>query len=136
MINAAAALVTAVTAMVSGIMIGRSRSRSEREEQAKAIAAIKVAAEQAAEQTTNSHGTNLRDDLTAVQGRVDLVLDALAAESRVRRETDAEFGRKLDSLALSAHMDHGEIFQRVAALERTTSDCSLSRLPQDPDSVV
>jgi hypothetical protein len=136
MINAAAALVTAVTAMVSGVMIGRSRSRSEREEQAKAIAAIKVAAEQAAEQTTNSHGTNLRDDLTAVQGRVDLVLDALAAESRVRRETDAEFGRKLDSLALSARMDHGEIFQRVAALERTTSDCSLSRLPQDPDGVV
>ena len=136
MINAAAALVTAVTAMVSGVMIGRSRSRSEREEQAKAIAAIKVAAEQAAEQTTNSHGTNLRDDLTAVQGRVDLVLDALAAESRVRRETDTEFGRKLDNLVLSARMDHGEIFQRVAALERTTSDCSLSRLPQDPDSVV
>lgn len=136
MINAAAALVTAVTAMVSGIMIGRSRSRSEREEQAKAIAAIKVAAEQAAEQTTNSHGTNLRDDLTAVQGRVDLVLDALAAESLVRRETDAEFGRKLDSLVLSARMDHGEIFQRVAALERTTSDCSLSRLPRDPDGVV
>ena len=136
MINAAAALVTAVTAMVSGIMIGRSRSRSEREEQAKAIAAIKVAAERAAEQTTNSHGTNLRDDLTAVQGRVDLVLDALAAESRARRETDAEFGRKLDNLVLSARRDHGEIFQRVAALERTTSDCSLSRLPQDPDSVV
>lgn len=136
MINAAAALVTAVTAMVSGVIIGRSRSRSERGEQAKAIAAIKVAAEQAAEQTTNSHGTNLRDDLTAVQGRVDLVLDALAAESRVRRETDAEFGRKLDSLALLARMDHGEIFQRVAALERTTSDCSLSRLPQDPDGVV
>ena len=136
MINAAAALVTAVTAMVSGIMIGRSRSRSEREEQAKAIAAIKIAAEQAAEQTTNSHGTNLRDDLTAVQGRVDLVLDALAAESRVRREADAEFGRKLDSLALSARMDRGEIFQRVAALERTTSDCSLSRLPRDPDGVV
>ena len=136
MINAAAALVTAVTAMVSGIMIGRSRSRSEREEQAKAIAAIKVAAEQAAEQTTNSHGTNLRDDLTAVQGRVDLVLDALAAESRVRHETDVEFGRKLDSLVLSARMDHGEIFQRVVALERTTSDCSLSRLPRDPDGVV
>lgn len=136
MINAAAALVTAVTAMVSGIMIGRSRSRSEREEQAKAIAAIKVAAEQAAEQTTNSHGTNLRDDLTAVQGRVDLVLDALAAESRVRRETDAEFGRKLDAVALSARIDHSEIFQRVAALERTTSDCSLSRLPRDPEGAV
>lgn len=136
MINAAAALVTAVTAMVSGIMIGRSRSRSEREEQAKAIAAIKVAAEQAAEQTTNSHGTNLRDDLTAVQDRVDLVLDALAAESRARREKDEEFGRKLDAVALSARIDHGEIFQRVAALERTTSDCSLSRLPRDPDGVV
>lgn len=136
MINAAAALVTAVTAMVSGIMIGRSRSRSEREEQAKAIAAIKVAAEQAAEQTTNSHGTNLRDDLTAVQDRVDLILDALAAESRVRRETDAEFGRKLDAVALSARIDHSEIFQRVAALEHTTSDCSLSRLPRDPEGVV
>lgn len=136
MINAAAALVTAVTALLSGVAIGRSRSRAEREEQAKAIAAIKVAAEQAAEQTTNSHGTNLRDDLTAVQGRVDLVLDALAAESRVRREADAEFGRKLDAVALSARVDHGEIFQRVAALERTTSGCSLSRLPRDPDTVV
>nr|DAF20652.1 MAG TPA: Protein of unknown function (DUF2746) [Caudoviricetes sp.] len=136
MINAAAALVTAVTAMVSGIMIGRSRSRSEREEQAEAIAAIKVAAEQAAEQTTNSHGTNLRDDLTAVQDRVDLVLDALAAESRARREKDEEFGRKLDAVALSARIDHSEIFQRVAALERTTSDCSLSRLPRDPEGVV
>lgn len=136
MVNAVAALVTAVAALTSGFMIGKSRSRPEKERQEAEIAAIRAAAEAAAEQTTNSHGTNLRDDLTAVQGRVDLVLDALAAESRVRRETDAEFGRKLDSLALSARMDHGEIFQRVAALERTTSDCSLSRLPQDPDGVV
>ena len=136
MVNAVAALIGAVAALASGIMIGRSRSRPEKEQQAKEIAAIRAAAEQAAEQTTNSHGTNLRDDLTAVQSRVDLVLDALAAESRVRRETDAEFGRKLDTVALSARMDHGEIFQRVAALERVTSDCSLSRLPRDPEGVV
>ena len=129
-------LIGAVAALASGIMIGRARSRPEKEQQAKEIAAIRAAAEAAAEQTTNNHGTNLRDDLTAVQSRVDLVLDALAAESRVRRETDAEFGRKLDAVALSARMDHGEIFQRVAALERMTSDCSLSRLPQDSDSVV
>ena len=136
MVNAVAALIGAVAALASGIMIGKSRSRPEKEQQAKEIAAIRAAAEQAAEQTTNSHGTNLRDDLTAVQSRVDLVLDALAAESRVRRETDAEFGRKLDTVALSARMDHGEIFQRVAALERVTSDCSLSRLPRDPEGVV
>lgn len=136
MVNAVAALVTAVAAVTSGFMIGKSRSRPEKERQEAEIAAIRAAAEAAAEQTTNSHGTNLRDDLTAVQSRVDLVLDALAAESRVRRETDAEFGRKLDAVALSARMDHGEIFQRVAALERTTSDCSLSRLPRDPDGVV
>lgn len=136
MVNAVAALIGAVAALASGIMIGRSRSRPEKEQQAKEIAAIRAAAEAAAEQTTNNHGTNLRDDLTAVQSRVDLVLDALAAESRTRRETDAEFGRKLDAVALSARIDHAEIFQRVAALERTTSDCSLSRLPRDPDGVV
>lgn len=136
MVNAVAALIGAVAALASGIMIGRSRSRPEKEQQAKEIAAIRAAAEAAAEQTTNNHGTNLRDDLTAVQGRVDLVLDALAAESRTRRETDAEFGRKLDAVALSARMDHSEIFQRVAALERVTSDCSLSRLPRDPEGVV
>lgn len=136
MVNAVAALIGAVAALASGIMIGRSRSRPEKERQAAEIAAIREAAEVAAEQTTNNHGTNLRDDLTAVQGRVDLVLDALAAESRTRRETDAEFGRKLDAVALSARADHGEIFQRVAALERMTSDCSLSRLPRDSDSVV
>lgn len=136
MVNAVAALIGAVAALASGVMIGRARSRPEKERQAAEIAAIRAAAEQAAEQTTNSHGTNLRDDLTAVQDRVDLVLDALAAESRTRRETDAEFGRKLDAVALSARMDHGEIFQRVAALERVTSDCSLSRLPRDPEGVV
>lgn len=136
MVNAVAALIGAVAALASGIMIGRSRSRPEKEQQAKEIAAIRAAAEAAAEQTTNNHGTNLRDDLTAVQSRVDLVLDALAAESRTRRETDAEFGRKLDAVALSARMEHGEIFQRVAALERVTSDCSLSRLPRDPEGVV
>lgn len=136
MVNAVAALVGAVTALASGVMIGRGRSRREKEQQDKDIAAIRAAAEAAAEQTTNNHGTNLRDDLSAVQDRVDLVLDALAAESRVRREADAEFGRKLDAVALSARLDHGEIFQRVAALERTTSDCSLSRLPHDPEGVV
>lgn len=136
MVNAVAALIGAVAALASGVMIGRARSRPEKEQQAKEIAAIRAAAEAAAEQTTNNHGTNLRDDLTAVQSRVDLVLDALAAESRTRRETDAEFGRKLDAVALSARMDHGEIFRRVAALERTTSDCSLSRLPRDPEGVV
>lgn len=135
MVNAVAALVTAVAALTSGFMIGKSRSRPEKERQEAEIAAIRAAAEAAAEQTTNSHGTNLRDDLTAVQSRVDLVLDALAAESRVRRETDAEFGRKLDAVALSARMDHGEIFQRVAALERTTSDCSLQRLHTDRDAL-
>lgn len=135
MVNAVAALVTAVAALTSGFMIGKSRSRPERERQEAEIAAIRAAAEAAAEQTTNSHGTNLRDDLTAVQSRVDLVLDAVAAESRVRRETDAEFGRKLDAVALSARMDHSEIFQRVAALERTTSDCSLQRLPTDRDAL-
>ena len=136
MVNAVAALIGAVAALASGIMIGRARSRPEKERQAAEIAAIREAAEAAAEQTTNSHGTNLRDDLTAVQDRVDLVLHALAAESRARREEDAEFGRKLDAVALSARVDHAEIFQRVAALERTTSDCSLSRLPRDSDSVV
>ena len=135
MVNAVAALVTAVAALTSGFMIGKSRSRPEKERQEAEIAAIRAAAEAAAEQTTNSHGTNLRDDLTAVQSRVDLVLDALAAESRVRRETDAGFGRKLDAVALSARMDHGEIFQRVAALERTTSDCSLQRRPTDRDAL-
>ena len=136
MVNAVAALIGAVAALASGAMIGRARSRPEKERQAAEIAAIRAAAEQAAEQTTNSHGTNLRDDLTAVQDRVDLVLDALAAESRARREKDMEFGRKLDAVALSARIDHGEIFQRVAALERTTSDCSLSRLPRDPEGMV
>lgn len=136
MVNAVAALIGAVAALASGIMIGRSRSRPEKEQQAKEIAAIRAAAEAAAEQTTNNHGTNLRDDLTAVQDRVDLVLDALAAESRVRREKDTEFGRKLDAVALSARVAHAEIFQRVAALERTTSDCSLSRLPRDPEGVL
>ena len=136
MVNAIAALVVAVTGLTSGVMIGRARSRPEREAQAAEIAAIRTAAEAAAEQTTNNHGTNLRDDVTAVQGRVDLVLDALAAESRARRDADGLFSEKLDALARSARVDRAEIFRRVTELERATSDCALARLPRDPDQMV
>ena len=136
MVNALAALVVAVTGLTSGLLIGRARSRPEREAQAAEIAAIRTAAEAAAEQTTNSHGTNLRDDVTAVQDRVDLVLGALAAESRARRDADERFSEKLDSVAASAMVDRAEIFRRVAELERATSDCALARLPKDPDQVV
>ena len=136
MVNAVAALIVAVTGLTSGVMIGRARSRPEREAQAAEIAAIRTAAEAAAEQTTNNHGTNLRDDVTAVQGRVDLVLDALAAESRARRDADERFSEKLDAVAWSARADRAEIFRRVTELERATSDCALARLPKDPDQVV
>lgn len=136
MVNALAALIVAVTGLTSGVMIGRARSRPEREAQAAEIAAIRAAAEAAAEQTTNDHGTNLRDDVTAVQGRVDLVLDALAAESRARRDADERFSEKLDSVAASARVYRAEIFRRVRELERATSDCALARLPKDPDQVV
>lgn len=136
MVNAIAALVVAVTGLTSGMLIGRARSRPEREAQAAEIAAIRAAAEAAAEQTTNDHGTNLRDDVTAVQDRVDLVLDALAAEARARRDADGLFSEKLDALARSARVDHAEIFQRVTELERTTSNCALARLPKDPDQMV
>lgn len=136
MVNALAALVVAVTGLTSGLLIGRARSRPEREAQAAEIAAIRAAAEAAAEQTTNNHGTNLRDDVTAVQDRVDLVLDALAAESRARRDADERFSEKLDSVAASAMVDRAEIFRRVTELERATSDCALVRLPKDPDQVV
>ena len=133
MVNALAALVVAVTGLTSGLLIGRARSRPEREAQAAEIAAIRTAAEAAAEQTTN---TNLRDDVTAVQDRVDLVLDALAAESRARRDADERFSEKLDSVAASAMVDRAEIFRRVKELERATSDCALARLPKGPDQVV
>ena len=136
MVNALAALVVAVTGLTSGLLIGRARSRPEREAQAAEIAAIRAAAEAAAEQTTNNHGTNLRDDVTAVQNRVDLVLDALAAESRARRDADERFSEKLDSVAASARVDRVEIFRRVRELEWATSDCVLARLPKDPDQVV
>lgn len=136
MVNALAALVVAVTGLTSGLLIGRARSRPEREAQAAEIAAIRAAAEAAAEQTTNNHGTNLRDDVTAVQDRVDLVLDALAAESRARRDADERFGEKLDSVAASAMVDRAEIFRRVTELERATSNCALARLPKDPDRLV
>ena len=136
MVNALAALVVAVTGLTSGLLIGRARSRPEREAQAAEIAAIRTAAEAAAEQTTNNHGTNLRDDVTAVQDRVDLVLDALAAESRARRDADERFSEKLDSVAASAMVDRAEIFRRVAELERATSNCALAGLPKDPDQVV
>lgn len=136
MVNALAALVVAVTGLTSGLLIGRARSRPEREAQAAEIAAIRAAAEAAAEQTTNDHGTNLRDDVTAVQDRVDLVLDALAAESRARRDADERFSEKLDSVAASAMVDRAEIFRRVTELERATSDCALARLPKDPDRLV
>lgn len=136
MVNALAALVVAVTGLTSGLLIGRARSRPEREAQAAEIAAIRTAAEAAAEQTTNNHGTNLRDDVTAVQDRVDLVLDALAAESRARRDADERFSEKLDAVARSAMVDRAEIFRRVAELERATADCALAGLPKDPDQVV
>ena len=136
MVNAIAALVVATTGLTSGMLIGRARSRPEREAQDAEIAAIRAAAEAAAEQTTNDHGTNLRDDVTAVQDRVDLVLDALAAEARARRHADGLFSEKLDALARSARVDHAEIFRRVTELERTTSDCALARLPKDPDQMV
>ena len=123
MVNAVAALVVAVTGLTSGMLIGRARSRPEREAQA-------------AEQTTNNHGTNLRDDVTAVQDRVDLVLDALAAEARARRDADGLFSEKLDALARSARVDRAEIFRRVTELEQMTSSCALARLPKDPDQVV
>lgn len=136
MVNAVAALIVAVTGLTSGVMIGRARSRPEREAQAAEIAAIRTAAEAAAEQTTNNHGTNLRDDVTAVQDRVDLILDALAAESRARRDADGRFSEKLDAVARSARVDRAEIVRRVTELERATSDCALARLPRDPDQVV
>ena len=136
MVNAIAALVVATTGLTSGMLIGRARSRPEREAQDAEIAAIRAAAEAAAEQTTNDHGTNLRDDVTAVQDRVDLVLDALAAEARARRDADGLFSEKLDALARSARVDHAEIFRRVTELEQTTSDCALARLPKDPDQMV
>lgn len=136
MVNALAALVVAVTGLTSGLLIGRARSRPEREAQAAEIAAIRAAAEAAAEQTTNNHGTNLRDDVTAVQDRVDLVLDALAAESRARRDADERFSEKLDSVASSAMVDRAEIFRRVTELEQATSNCALAGLPKDPDQLV
>lgn len=136
MVNSLAALVVAVTGLMSGLLIGRARSRPEREAQAAEIAAIRAAAEAAAEQTTNNHGTNLRDDVTAVQDRVDLVLDALAAESRARRDADERFSEKLDSVAASAMVDRAEIFRRVTELEWAMSNCALARLPKDPDRLV
>ena len=132
MVNALAALVVAVTGLTSGLLIGRARSRPEREAQAAEIAAIRTAAEAAAEQTTNNHGTNLRDDLTDVQSRVDLLLDAVAAESRARDSADARFSAKLDALSSTSQREHYELYKRVRELESMTSECSLKRLPRDP----
>lgn len=131
MVNAVAALVVALTGLASGVAIGRSRSRREREYQDAELAAIRQAAETASEQTTNHHGTNLRDDVTAIQDRVDLVLDALAAESRSRRDADVKFGEKLDGLIVSSQLTHGELFSRLRDMESRTSECQLSRLPKD-----
>lgn len=131
MVNAVAALVVALTGLASGVAIGRSRSRREREYQDAELAAIRQAAEAASEQTTNHHGTNLRDDVTAIQDRVDLVLDALAAESRSRRDADVKFGEKLDGLIVSSQLTHGELFSRLRDMESRTSECQLSRLPKD-----
>ena len=131
MVNAVAALVVALTGLASGVAIGRSRSRREREYQDAELAAIREAAETASEQTTNHHGTNLRDDVTAIQDRVDLVLDTLAAESRSRRDADVKFGEKLDGLIVSSQLTHGELFSRLRDMESRTSECQLSRLPKD-----
>ena len=131
MVNAVAALVVALTGLASGVAIGRSRSRQERESQDAELAAIRQAAETASEQTTNHHRTNLRDDVTAIQDRVDLVLDALAAESRSRRDADVKFGEKLDGLIVSSQLTHGELFSRLRDMESRASECQLSRLPKD-----
>lgn len=132
LISAVSAAVIGLAGIFSGRMWGRSATRAEREQERSELARARRAAEAAAEQTTNNHGTNLRDDLTDVQSRVDLLLDAVAAESRARDSADARFSSKLDALSSTSQREHYELYKRVRELESMTSECSLKRLPRDP----
>ncbi|MEC4616173.1 DUF2746 domain-containing protein [Tsukamurella tyrosinosolvens] len=55
------------------------------------------AAKQANEQVSNSHRTNLRDDLDAVGAKVDDLADAFASYVREDRAARRETNRRLDA---------------------------------------
>ncbi|NUK41797.1 DUF2746 domain-containing protein [Streptomyces lunaelactis] len=101
--NVQVALVSAggvITAAFMGVVIELVRR------QGTALAEVREHAQEAREQVSNTHTTNLRDDLDRVISGLDRVLEGQAEHSRDIRELRAELSHeRIERLAVSERLD-------------------------------
>ena len=124
-----AGLLVAITGLLTVVLVQARKTaadvrRMDAETRAM-LARIDDNAATAREQTTNSHGTNLRDDiddtrraidyLTAEHGRTAELLTGLADDMREVRASV----RRLDS---DAHATHRDLYERIRCVEHPTFD--------------
>jgi methylthioribose-1-phosphate isomerase len=101
--NVQVALVSAggvVTAAFMGVLVELVRR------QGTALAEVREHAQEAREQVSNTHSTNLRDDLDRVISGLDRVLEGQAEHSRDIRELRSELSHeRSERLAVSERLD-------------------------------
>lgn len=124
-----AGLLVAITGLLTVVLVQARRTAAEvrrMDAETKAmLAEVGADAATAKDQTTNAHGTNLRDDiddtrraieyLTAEHSRTAELLTGLATDMREVRSSVA----RLDS---NAHDAHRDLDRRLRSLERSSED--------------
>ncbi|MFJ9827696.1 DUF2746 domain-containing protein [Streptomyces sp. NPDC101160] len=90
-----------VTAALVGVLVELVRR------QGTALAEVREHAQEAREQVSNDHTTNLRDDLDRVIAGLDQVLAGQARHSRDIRDLRADLAHeRIERLAVSERLDH------------------------------
>ncbi|MFE5971385.1 DUF2746 domain-containing protein [Streptomyces sp. NPDC056460] len=90
-----------VTAALVGVLVELVRR------QGTALAEVREHAQEAREQVSNDHATNLRDDLDRVIAGLDRVLEGQARHSRDIRDLRADLAHeRTERLAVSERLDH------------------------------
>lgn len=91
---------------------------------AKRLTAVQKKVVATNEQVTNEHKTNLRDDVTRLSQKVDLVLDEMSSEKESREYRDKRAETQIDglrddvrALTARAESEHKVIHDRITALK-------------------
>lgn len=103
-ITAIGGLITACGGVAGGMFGAISAVSKSHRETEKKLDSIRELAHDAKEQTTNNHGTNLRDDIDKLGEK----LDGIASTQRLLGQELTAHGQVLDQLQAAQHQDRSE----------------------------
>lgn len=136
-----AVLLTAVTGVLTVLLVqargARAEARHRDAETKRLLAGIKRDTAATDAQVSNTHGTNLRDDLDGVGGGVAALTDRLTTVAHQQQIMSAEVGRLSEQLTgihsdlrevrgltlqtrQNSHETHDDIYDRLRAVENRT----------------